>query len=132
MKLEKARMDEEQKILDDSQLLIEQTTESIRDVMANLRPPVLEDYGILAALQWYGQLFNSRTGIAITVEGEEPDPRMSADTEITLFRIYQEALTNISKHANASNVTVNFDKKDGRHRLLIALACFDIFVSASW
>ncbi|NOQ43239.1 MAG: hypothetical protein GQ560_02125 [Dehalococcoidia bacterium] len=44
---------------------------------------------------------------------------MSADTEITLFRIYQEALTNISKHAKASNVTVNFDKKDGGHRLLI-------------
>jgi len=100
-------------------LLIEQTTESIRDVMANLRPPVLEDYGILATLQWYGHRFNSRTGIAITVEGEEPDPRMSADIEITLFRIYQEALTNISKHAKASNVTVNFYKKDGGHRLII-------------
>jgi len=118
-RLEKARMEEEQKILSDSQLLIEQTTESIRDVMANLRPPVLEDYGILATLQWYGHRFNSRTGIAITVEGEEPDPRMSADIEITLFRIYQEALTNISKHAKASNVTVNFYKKDGGHRLII-------------
>jgi len=118
-KLEKAGMEEEQNILKDSQLLIEQTTESIRDVMASLRPPVLEDYGILATLKWYGQRFNSRTGIAITVDGEEPDPRMSADTEIVLFRIYQEALTNISKHAKASIVTVNFYTKDGRHRLSI-------------
>jgi two-component system sensor histidine kinase UhpB len=119
-KLEKAGMKEEQNILSDSQLLIEQTTESIRNVMASLRPPVLEDYGIFATLKWHGDYFASRTGIAITVQGEEPDPRMNAETEITLFRIYQEALTNISKHAKASNVAVNFDRKDGRYRLLIS------------
>jgi len=120
MKLEEARMEEEQNILNDSQLLIEQTTESIRDVMANLRPPVLEDYGILSTLKWYGERFSSRTGIALTVQGEEPDPRLNADIEITLFRIYQEALTNISKHAKASNVIVSFNREDGRQRLVIA------------
>jgi PAS domain S-box-containing protein len=119
-KLEKARMEEDLNIVNDSQLLIEQTTESIRDVMANLRPPVLEDYGILATLKWYGQRFSSRTGTPITVQGEEPDPRLNADIEITLFRIYQEALTNISKHAKASTVIVSFNREDGRQRLLIA------------
>jgi PAS domain S-box-containing protein len=120
MQLEKSRVEEVKTILDDSQELVEQTTEAIRDIMADLRPPVLEDYGLLAALRWYGDRFASRTGIVTTVQGEEPDTRMSTDIEITLFRIAQEALTNIAKHANASNVTVNFDKKDGRQRLLIA------------
>jgi two-component system sensor histidine kinase UhpB len=87
--------------------------------MADLRPPVLEDYGLLAALRWYGNLFSSRNQISTTVQGEEPDPRMGIDIEIVLFRITQEALTNIAKHAKASNVTMNFDIKDGRQRLVI-------------
>jgi two-component system sensor histidine kinase UhpB len=118
--LEKSRVEEVKTILDDSQQLLEQTTEAIRDIMADLRPPVLEDYGLLAALRWYGERFASRTGIAITVQGEEPDTRLSADFEITLFRIAQEALTNIAKHAKARNVIVNFNRKDGRQRLSIA------------
>jgi PAS domain S-box-containing protein len=115
----KAKIEEVQFILDDSQQLLEQTTESIRNVMADLRPPVLEDYGLLAALRWYGNLFSSRNKISTTVQGEEPDPRMGIDIEIVLFRITQEALTNIAKHAKASNVTMNFDIKDGRQRLVI-------------
>jgi len=100
-------------------MLVEQTTEDIRHIMANLRPPVLEDYGLLAALRWHGDLFASRNEISVTVEGEEPDPRMGIELEIVLFRIAQEALTNIAKHAKASNVTMNFSIKDGIQRLVI-------------
>ena len=114
-----AKIEEVQSILDDSQGVVEQTTEAIRDIMANLRPPVLEDYGLLAALRWYGDRFASRTGIAINVQGEEPDPRLGIDLEIVLFRIAQEALINIAKHASANNVMVKYNAWYGKIHLLI-------------
>jgi two-component system sensor histidine kinase UhpB len=87
--------------------------------MADLRPPVLEDYGLLAALRWYGNLFSIRNQISTIVQGEEPAPRLGSNVEIVLFRIAQEALTNIAKHAKASNVTMNFEIKGGRQQLVI-------------
>jgi PAS domain S-box-containing protein len=118
-KMAEAKIEEVQSILDDSQGLVEQTTEAIRDIMANLRPPVLEDYGLLAALRWHGERFALRTEIAISVQGEEPDPRLGIDLEIVLFRIAQEALINIVKHANANHVTVKYNEGDGKAHLVI-------------
>jgi signal transduction histidine kinase len=117
--MDRGHIEQAQLILDDSQQLLEQTTDSIRSVMADLRPPVLEDYGLLAALRWYGDRFASRHEISVTVQGREPTPRLGIEAEIVLFRIVQEALTNILKHAKASNVTMNFDIEDGRQRLVI-------------
>jgi PAS domain S-box-containing protein len=117
--LNDGKIEEVQSILDDSQMLVEQTTEAIRNIMANLRPPVLEDYGLLAALRWHGDRFASRTEIAITVQGEEPDPRLGIDAEIVLFRIAQEALINIAKHAKAKKVTVKYNAWDGKIYLVI-------------
>jgi two-component system sensor histidine kinase UhpB len=95
--------------LADSLSLVEQTAERIRDVMANLRPPVLDDYGLVAALRWYGETISRRIDIPITVEGEEPDPRMPTRVENALFRITQEALTNVAKHSQASHVIISVD-----------------------
>jgi signal transduction histidine kinase len=92
--------------LDDSLSLVEQTTERIRNVMADLKPPVLDDYGLIAALRWYGALFSSRTGIPVYVQGEEPSPRLIPHVENAMFRITQEALTNVAKYARATKVTV--------------------------
>ena len=90
--------------LDDTLALVKQTTQRIRDVMADLRPPVLDDYGLTAALDWYGRQFASRTGVTVTVQGEKLAPRLDAPTENALFRIAQEALTNVAKHAQAAQV----------------------------
>lgn len=106
--------------LDDSLLLVEQTTERIRDVMADLRPPVLDDYGLVAALHWYEKQFARRTDIAIAVEGEEPVPRLAARVENALFHIAQEALTNAAKHAQATQATVTVEVDSGTLRLVIA------------
>ncbi|GAH53336.1 unnamed protein product, partial [marine sediment metagenome] len=92
--------------LDDSLSLVEQTAEQIRDVMSTLRPPVLDEYGLVAALHWYGEQYARRTNIEVLVEGEEPVPRLAARVENALFRIAQEALTNVAKHAQAMQVTV--------------------------
>ncbi len=92
--------------LDDAIGILERITERVRGVMADLRSPVLEDYGLVAALRWYGALFTERTGIKVFVEGEDPKPRLVVSAENALFRIVQEALTNVAKHAEASRVWI--------------------------
>lgn len=106
--------------LEDSLSLLEQTAERIRDVMAELRPPVLDDYGLVAALHWYGEQFAQRTGIAIAVEGGELLPRPVKRVESALFRIAQEALTNVAKHAQATRVRVSVAADRQTLRLLVA------------
>ena len=106
--------------LDDSMKLIEETVERIRDLMAELRPPVLDDYGLMAALNWYGNQFSERTEIATIVEGEELKPRLPLATETVLFRITQEALTNVMKHAQAKQVIISL-KSDGE-KLYLTIA----------
>lgn len=98
--------------IDDSIMLTEQTMERIRDVMVNLRPPVLDDYGLIAALRWYSKRFSAWSGLSVYVEGEEPTPRLETSVESTLFRVVQEALTNVAKHAQAGHVTINLDISD--------------------
>ncbi len=106
--------------LDDSLALVGQATDHIRDVMADLRPPMLDDYGLVATLHWFGARFASLTGASITVEGEEPVPRLAARVEINLFRIAQEVLTNVAKHARAEHVLVTLRATDDVVRLVIA------------
>jgi signal transduction histidine kinase len=92
--------------LDDSLTLVEETIESIRDVMAELRPAVLDDYGLTAALRWYAEQFSKRTGVATTVIEQGPGRWLPAATEEALFRIAQESLANVAKHARAAHATV--------------------------
>ncbi len=106
--------------LNDSLSLVEQTAERIRDVMSNLRPSVLDDYGLVPALRWYGERFTRRTNIATDVEGKDPDPRLSQRVENALFRIAQEALTNVAKHAQASHATVYIEVENNTLRLVVA------------
>jgi two-component system sensor histidine kinase UhpB len=106
--------------LDDALALVEQTGQCVRDVMAELRPPVLDDYGLLAALRWYGAEFSQRTGIGVEVRGQEVVPRLTRQVELALFRIAQEAMTNVSKHARASQVVLTQEDDQGALRLIIA------------
>lgn len=95
--------------LRDARALVEATTASVRDLITELRPPVLADYGLLAALRGYAEELRIRTSIPIRVEGSEPEPRLPPATEIALFRIAQEALTNALKHAPACDVLVRLE-----------------------
>ena len=106
--------------LDDSLKLVEETIESMRNVMMELRPAVLDDYGLPAALRWYVEQFVKRTGIPTTV-GEQGSPRrLSRPAEETLFRIAQEALANAAKYARAEHVTVTLRTTAEFDRLTIA------------
>jgi PAS domain S-box-containing protein len=105
--------------LDDSLNLVERTTERIRGVMSELRPPMLDDYGLVAALRWYCERFSSRVGVDVVVQGTEPVPRFPSTAESALFRIATEALTNVAKHAQASQVTVTVTSD--RHLLKLVI-----------
>jgi PAS domain S-box-containing protein len=113
-------MDEVSSILDETLALVEETTERIRDVMAELRPPMLDDYGLVATLRWYADQFGSRVGLPVQVGGHEPLIRLAPTTENALFRIATEALTNVAKHAQASQVMLNIDMEDRKLHMVVA------------
>ncbi len=90
----------------DTSNLVSDITTRIRNVMDNLRPPALEEYGLVAALRWYGDEFSTRTNITTTVYDSEPISRLSLFVETALFRIAQEALTNVARHAKATWIKI--------------------------
>ena len=105
--------------LQDSMSLVEETTVHIRDVMAELHPQVLDDYGLLAALRWYCEPFSDRTGIDVEVYGEELSSRLSLVIESIFFRIAQEALTNVAKHSGASLATITLEDVEEHLRMTV-------------
>jgi signal transduction histidine kinase len=100
--------------LDDAAALLESTSGTIENVMSELRPPMLDDYGLLPALQWYANEFSGRTGIQVSVEGDEGIERLPQASEISLFRIVQEALNNVAKHARAGRVHIVLERSDSQ------------------
>src|SRR6267378_3711928 len=82
--------------LDDCAALLESTARDIRCVESELRPPMLDDHGLLAALYWYANEFTRRAGIAVSVHGSQGSERVRPEVEIALFRIAQEALNNVA------------------------------------
>jgi PAS domain S-box-containing protein len=92
--------------------LVKDISHTVRNIMVGLRPPVLNDYGLLAALRWHADLFFKRTGIAVDIQVEEPFPRLAVEMEIALFRISQEALMNTAKHASTQLVIIKLKRAD--------------------
>jgi len=90
------------------------------DVMTELRPAVLEDAGLLAALRWQAEQFSGLIGRAARVSGEEPVPPLSSLIQNALLRIAQEALTNVSKYAHGAQVSLTLESSAERVRLIVA------------
>jgi len=99
--------------LEDMREMLESVSRTIRGLMSDLRPPVLDDYGLPAALRWYRDLFARRTGLAVELTIADEFPRLATERELALFRIAQEALNNVSKHAQARTVAVTLEKTGG-------------------
>lgn len=106
--------------LHDSQELVEATVDVITDVMADLRPPLLDDYGLLPALKSIAEQFARRTGIFAAVRGPSSLGRLPQQVELSLCRITQEALTNLAKHARAKHVKLSIALPPGQITLTIA------------
>lgn len=105
--------------IDTMRTLVEQTIRAIRGVMTDLRPPALEEFGLVPALRWYATEFTERTGMKawVAIHGEEC--RLARETEFTLFRIVQEAMTNAAKHSGGSRVGVTLWQEAYRTRVSI-------------
>jgi PAS domain S-box-containing protein len=100
--------------------LVEQTGEITRDIMEGLRPTVLDHYGLQGGLRQLGSQFSQRTGIDLDILGDEAEPRLDSNVELALFRIAQEALNNVAKHARASHVVMTQELDQDTTRLIIA------------
>ncbi len=99
--------------------LIDMVIDSTRRIALDLRPGIL-DCGIVAAVQWQAREFNQRTGISCLVVCECEEITLDGDLAVAIFRIFQEALTNIAKHASASAVRVKLTETAGYVYLEIA------------
>ena len=106
--------------LEDASALLESTAGAIENVMSELRPPMLDDYGLLPALQWYANEFSGRTGIQVQVGGDEHMERLTQASEIGLFRIAQEALNNVAKHAHAKHVDIVLEHSGSQFMMSIS------------
>jgi len=84
-----------------------------RDLIAQLRPGSLEDYGLLAALRAHAVRFERRTGIRVAVIGAEDAPEIDARVETALFQIARDALDNVSRHARAQSAVIELDVAGG-------------------
>jgi len=104
----------------DSNNMLEEMGRKVRSMMAMLRPPILDDFGLVAALRSHAELFAKRAGIAVDLQLEEIEPRPSGEIELAFFRIAQEALNNVSKHAKATYVTLRLGRYEGKVRLTVS------------
>src|SRR5213082_322529 len=92
--------------LDGMTAIIDSTAQGIQRVAAELRPSVLNELGLRAAIEWEAREFATRTGIECRVELPEGQPAVDASRATAVFRIFQEALTNVARHAAATHVLV--------------------------
>jgi PAS domain S-box-containing protein len=98
--------------LTDTEDLLSQTIDQIRNLTTDLRPSMLDDFGLIPTLNWYIDNLSKRTNIKVYLKTKNFKPRLSSEVETTLYRILQEALTNIAKHAQATEVSILLAQKN--------------------
>ena len=110
--VEEAQTDEQRRdAVDGVRELVRTTLQDVRQLAVELRPTALDDFGLVAALERLTHTFSESTGIQLDLESSMPPERLPAETETALYRIVQEALTNIVKHARASRVSILLARK---------------------
>ncbi len=86
--------------------LVDRSLEIVRRLSSELRPGILDDLGLAAAIEWQAEAFSDRSRIACQLDLDETADRLNCDLSTALFRIFQEALTNVARHAQATEVHV--------------------------
>jgi PAS domain S-box-containing protein len=105
----------------DNMEAVDEALRLVRDLSVDLRPPVLDDLGLVTALRWYIDRYARRTGLHVELMIDLPDEgeRFLRELETASFRIAQEALTNIVRHANATEIVVQLAKD--KNELLLSI-----------
>ncbi|MGH9347814.1 MAG: sensor histidine kinase [Vicinamibacterales bacterium] len=99
-------------VLDDLQSLTDGALHSVRDLSHLLHPALLDDLGLAAAIDWYLQGFGRRHGIGVELRHDMATRRLASDVETAAYRMVQEALTNVAKHANADSCRISLECAD--------------------
>ena len=103
----------QQSSLEASQL-VDRAIQQVRTISHLLHPPLLDEVGLVSALRWFLEGLSDRSGIKVVLEVEPPDlPRMRSELETAIFRIVQEALTNMFRHSGARNGIVRMVEREG-------------------
>ena len=93
--------------------LVDGAISRMRDLAQNLRPPMLDEMGLEASLRWYVEREAKRAGLKFSLDLDSLEQRPDSTIETTCFRVVQEALTNVVRHANAHSVAVELHQTDG-------------------
>ena len=93
--------------------LADETIQTVRRISTELRPGILDDLGLVAAVEWAVEEFEDRTGTKCLLDVLQDDIVIDRPRATALFRILQETLTNVARHANATQVNVRLAKEDG-------------------
>jgi signal transduction histidine kinase len=106
-------------LLSDNMSTVEHVLHQVRDLSLNLRPSVLDDFGLVPALNWLVKRQPQGAGLSIELRADEIDPRPAADIETVCFRVAQEALTNTYRHAKASQIRIELAVREKEMQLTI-------------
>jgi PAS domain S-box-containing protein len=98
--------------IDELLSLLDDTVKTVRELSSRLRPSLLDDLGLVAAIDWHLNDFRQRTGLAITAELPEGELDLQESVTTALFRILQESLTNVARHSGAKNVFVKLEEEN--------------------
>ena len=93
--------------------LVEETLQSVRDRSQMFRPGMLDDFGLVRTLEWFALQFSRQTGITVNIEGNFGDVHVPAQDGIHIYRIVQEALSNVARHSKATEAQVRLAHSDG-------------------
>jgi signal transduction histidine kinase len=99
--------------------LVVSTLQDVRRLAVELRPSALDDFGLVAALERLTRSFADQTGIAVDFQTSLPEGRLPEDVETALYRIVQESLTNVVKHARARRVSILLTRRDGAVKAVV-------------
>ena len=105
--------------LEESIGIVDRALQQVRDLSLDLRPSLLDNAGLIPALRWYVYEQTRRTGVAVDLKIEPMEERLSPSVEIVCFRIVQEALTNVIRHARASHAQVELGLRSGELHLIV-------------
>jgi two-component system sensor histidine kinase UhpB len=105
--------------LEELNLMMDETMKTVRRIAADLRPGLLDDLGLGAAIEWHLNEFEKRAGITVQYEGLNDEVPLSIASKTGLFRIVQESLTNVARYAQAKNIMVHLEKQDGQLLLTV-------------
>jgi signal transduction histidine kinase len=99
--------------------LVVSTLQDVRRLAVELRPSALDDFGLVAALERLTDSFSEQTGISVDFQTALADERLPEEVETALYRIVQESLTNVVKHARARRVSILLARKDGAVKAVV-------------